>query len=169
MLVGACLFRCVGAIIRLNPSSTVRVLISLLPHLLLVLRFNTSVLPIEHLRKLLVHVLLNEDDEVLTSDRQDDQRLCEHHDESEDVRKVKVGHSCAIQLEGVRNLQELVVDLNDEVCLNALVTGRVRDEQRQIHYEVVEEDGQDDGQSDLLVDACLAVADLCAALHFKEG
>ena len=112
------------AIIGLNPSSTIRFLISLLPYLF-VLGFNASILPIEHLRQLLVHVLLDKYDEIFAGDCQDDQGLSNHHYESENVRKVKVGHSRAIELKGIRNLQELVVDLNYEVCLDAVVGSRI--------------------------------------------
>ena len=70
-------------------------------------------------------MLLDKYDEVLASNCQDDQRLSDHHDESQHVRKVEESHLCAIELEGVRDLQELVVDLNDEVCLYAIAAGRV--------------------------------------------
>ena len=112
------------AIIRLNPSSTVRFLISLLSHLF-VLGLNASILPIEHLRQLLVHVLLNKYDEILAGDCQDDQGLSDHHYESENVRKVKVGHFRAIELKGIRDLQELVVNLNYVVCLDTVVGSRI--------------------------------------------
>ena len=92
---------------------------------LFVLGLNTSILPIKHLRKLLVHMLLDKYDEVLASNCQDDQRLSDHHDESQHVRKVEEGHLCAIELEGIRDLQELVVDLNDKVCLDAIAAGRI--------------------------------------------
>ena len=74
-------------------------------------------------------MLLDKYDEVLAGDRQDDQRLSDHHDESKHVRKVEEGHLCAIELKGIRDLQELVVDLNDEVCLYAIAAGRIWDEQ----------------------------------------
>ena len=111
-------------IIGLDPSSTVRFLISLLPHLF-VLGLNTSILPIKHLRQLLVHVLLDKYDEVLAGDRQDDQGLSDHHNESKHVRKVEVSHPRPVELEGIRDLQELVIDLDDEVCFYAVAAGRI--------------------------------------------
>ena len=115
-----------GAVIWLNPSSSVRFLISLLPYLF-VLGLNTSILPIKHLRQLLVHVLLDEDDEIFPSDSQDAQRLGQHHDKREHVREVEVGHPGAMEQEGVGDLQELIVHHNDEIRLYSIRTGNIRD------------------------------------------
>lgn len=104
-------------------------------------------------------MLLNENDEVFTSDLKVDNSLADEHDRCGNVVHIKEGHLATIftnTSEWIRHRHELVVGTDDELLLlhilwDSLINRCISRKDDQVDAEVGEEYGEDDNDTDLLV------------------